>query len=68
MPLYELRQGGRVRERVRTVPRRFEDTRLGLMAADTKPGADGWHLVDEAATAPAPDEGQAAEKPTKRRG
>ena len=46
MPLYERRKNGKPVERVRAVARGFEDTRLGLLAADRK-GADGWHLVDE---------------------
>jgi hypothetical protein len=49
MPLYENREGGRVRERVRAVPGRFEDTRLGVMHHDREQHGrkDGWHLVDE---------------------
>lgn len=56
MPLYEHRKDGRVRERVQTVPRSFEDTRLGLLvdAREKAKQTDGWHLVDE--TPPATEE------------
>lgn len=57
MPLYERRKGGRAIERVRTVARSFEDTRLGLLAGarEEKKSADGWHVVDETRpAAPAP--------------
>lgn len=56
MPLYELRKGGRAIERVRTRPRGFEDTRLGLMAQE-RTGKDGWHVVDERDQAPAEPSG-----------
>lgn len=54
MPLYERRKNGKPVERVRAVARGFEDTRLGLLAADRK-GPDGWHLVDETKPAPTPE-------------
>lgn len=51
MPKYELRKGGKVVEKIEAKHGGHEDTRLGLAAADTKTGADGWAQVD-AWTAP----------------
>jgi hypothetical protein len=55
MSLYERRKGGKTVERVQTVPRKFEDTRLGLMAMEREKAKDpdGWYLVDETKPAPA---------------
>jgi hypothetical protein len=57
MPLYERRKNGKVVERVQTVPRSYEDTRIGLIIGDggkidDRPG-ESWHVVDETKPAPA---------------
>ncbi|MFY7069587.1 hypothetical protein ACOQFV_27330 [Nocardiopsis changdeensis] len=59
MAFYEHRKGGQVVERVRTVPKSLEDTRIGLqaMAREKAREADGWYLVEEpAALAPADEQ------------
>lgn len=49
MPTYELVVGGETRERVVTVADSYEDTRLGLAAAERKDGEDGWRVQPDPA-------------------
>jgi len=51
---YEKVVAGQVVERVTTIDGDDEDTRLGCLALDREPGADGWRLAGHVDPDPTP--------------